>query len=98
MKQTFKTEVTRFLKELGIYIPYLQNYDINFAIPHKENVFDFIDEVEKTEVINYAFSWRNTAQGEDFWYTVDILWKGYYRNDISLSEAVEYFKIRTKGK
>ena len=62
------------------------------------NVFDFIDEVEKTEVINYAFSWQNTAQGYDFWGIVNSLWKDYYGNHISLSEAVEYFKIRTKEK
>lgn len=96
MKQTFKSKVTRFLKELGIYIAYIQNYDINFAIPHKENVFDFIDEVEKTEVINYAFNWQNTAQGHGFWYAVDILWKDYYRKSINLTEAVGLFKIKKK--
>lgn len=71
------TRLTRFLKEKGIYGEFSKNFREQFLIRKKWLLTiggDYWDVVEG-ELINYAFSWRDTKQGHEFWERVSDEWK-----------------------
>ena len=75
----------RFLKEHGVFIPYLNalNIDKKYMnnVAWRKNGTCTLFSYPAGEWINYAFSWRSTPEGETFWAKLSRDWRIYcYEN------------------
>ena len=76
---TWRKRFLRFLKEENVYGEWVYNIrkqhpqtDLDFWEFGLKNIFN---EKEKcAEAINYAFFWRYTKQGHDFWSKINAEW------------------------
>ena len=68
----------RFLREEGAFTYYFKNLDNDYRDESNRELYDMICKYP-TEIINYAFTWRNTPQGQEFWERLHDEWKIIYR-------------------
>ena len=78
---TWKERFLRFLKEEGVYSEWVYN----LRQQHPQTDLDFFkaifcEEEKCGEGINYAFCWRRTKQGHEYWRTLSNKWKAKCRN------------------
>ena len=81
-------------KEKRIFFNWLQKHNALEKYRHNRYVFlksyygkDWRDRINYpvihiTEVLGSAFSWRETPEGDQYWYNLNIKWLHEYRNII----------------
>ena len=80
-----KEKFLRFLKEEGVYSEWVYNIrkqhptnDVFFWTFRLKEIFS--EEKKCAEAIIYAFCWRRTKQGHEYWRTLSNKWKDKCRN------------------
>ena len=89
------TEFINFLKDNNCYIQYRENISksiysgiitpLGFVYGFKEQILllpraNSFDYGIVANFINYAFAWRKTQQGQDFWGRMDFKWRKLVKN------------------
>ena len=91
------TRFCRFLKEKGIYVKFIKEFNKPFQtdvriswlntagdktckpIVSHHNISEFCYKLsDKRLIINYAFSWRDTEEGYEFWNSLANDWQDKY--------------------
>lgn len=67
----------RFLREENAFTFYFKNLSKDYEDESNEQLYYMILH-HPTELINYAFTWRNTPQGQGFWEDLHAKWKIIY--------------------
>jgi hypothetical protein len=85
----------RFLKLVGIYKLYIENTN-NFKLTYDKN-FSLIGFLERIGVEDYlvcVFPFRESNEGENFWWEVDRLWVSFRSSGHSVitPHTIEYIK------
>ena len=82
---TWKEKFLRFLKEENVYGEWI--YNLRQQHPTTDFIFwkvklkeIFSEEKKCAEAIIYAFCWRRTKQGYEYWRTLSSKWKAKCRN------------------
>lgn len=87
----------RFLKENGYFAAYVKNTR-NMIIESQNGKYDkslFMTTLYPSflnDLISVGFVWRNTPEGEDYWYNAYESWKSSF-NDMSFKEKEKMRKI-----
>lgn len=77
-KEEIKKIFYRFLREESAFTFYFKNLSKDYEDESNEELYYMILH-HPTELIKYAFTWRNTPQGQDFWERLHDEWKIIYR-------------------
>ena len=70
----------KLLKQFLIDNDCYHSYMFNIINRHKyegEDLFNFIILRKLNQYINGAFAWCFTKEGYNYWYNIDIKWKGF---------------------
>ena len=76
----YRKEFFKFLKENNLYDKWLNNLKDQHPISSTEerrwdNMYKRLYDNKSLEAINYAFCWRKTEEGHDFWEEKNKKWK-----------------------
>ncbi len=79
----------RALKELGIYVSFVKNYNWEYRYCRPTTIKKFLEDVPLKYVIRESFLWCSTKEGTNFWAEVSKLWE--YGTICNLGEKDKLF-------
>ena len=93
----YRKELFKFLKKNDLYDKWLNNLKTQHPISsseerHWDKMYKRLYENKSFEAINYAFCWRYTEEGHEFWEGKNEKWK---RKVIALEEYQKCKKYST---
>ena len=73
-------EFKRFLKNKGVYMPYIRNIrrDDSFRDLYNRNLVDFFTICPIDNWLTECFIWVEQPEGNDFWLNLHESWRDYY--------------------
>lgn len=92
--QTFKQLVTSklfetFLVETGLNCQFLSNLRKFSHLPSSADCPDLgrLMYCDPMDYVSIAFTWRDTPEGLDYWYLVDVTWTDLLKGNFSFDDA-----------
>lgn len=84
----------KFLVETGLIRQFLSNirkFPLR-SLPADRSGLDRLADLDPTDYVSRAFSWKDTSEGVDYWYLVDMVWLDFLKSNFSFNDAKALIK------
>jgi len=85
-----KEEIIELFQTLSFYDDFVENYESRDCGWYYCPVYEFLSDHSVDEWIDEAFSWESSAEGNEYWDDINLVWNDFCENDYDIKRIEGY--------